>query len=56
MADNLRADLDQLLCQTRQRPILDRHRRRQRAQEITEIIEGIAALRGTSPQTAVYTL
>src|SRR5271157_2196270 len=34
----LRADLDQLLLRARQRPILDRRRRRQRAQEIAEII------------------
>src|SRR5256884_5220907 len=38
VADDLRADLDQLFLQTRQRPILDRLRRRQRAQEIAEIV------------------
>ena len=38
MADDLRADLDELLLQTRQRPILDRLRRRQSAQEIAEIV------------------
>ena len=32
VAHDLRADLDQLLLQTRQRPVLDRLRRRQRAQ------------------------
>ena len=37
MADDLGADLDQLLLQARQRPVLDRLRRRQRAQEIAEI-------------------
>ena len=36
--DDLRADLDELLLQTRQRPILDRLRRRQRAQKIAEIV------------------
>ena len=38
MADDLGADLDQLLLQARQRPVLDRLRRRQRAQEIAEIL------------------
>jgi len=38
MADDLGADLDQLLLQARQRPVLDRLRRRQRAQEIDEIV------------------
>ena len=38
MAHDLRADLDQLFLQARQRPILDRLRRRQRAQKITEIV------------------
>jgi hypothetical protein len=37
-ADDLRADLDELLLQTRHRPILDRLRRRQSAQEIAEIV------------------
>ena len=38
VADDLRASLDQLLLQARQRPILDRLGRRQRAQEIAEIV------------------
>src|SRR5262249_52354202 len=38
VAHDLRADLDQLVLQTRQRSILDRLRRRQRAQEIAEVI------------------
>jgi hypothetical protein len=38
VANDLRADLDQLFLQARQRPILDRLRRRQRAQKITEIV------------------
>ena len=38
VADDLRADLDQLLLQARQRPVLDRLRRRQRSKEIAEII------------------
>jgi hypothetical protein len=38
MADDLGADLDQFLLQARQRPVLDRLRRRQRAQEIAEIV------------------
>ena len=37
-AYDLRADLDELLLQPRQRPILDRFRRRQSAQEIAEIV------------------
>src|SRR6516164_7086119 len=36
MADDLGADLDQFLLQARQRPVLDRFGRRQRAQEIAE--------------------
>jgi hypothetical protein len=36
VADDLRADLDQLFLQARQRPVLDRLGRRQRAQEIAE--------------------
>ena len=48
MADDLRADLDELLLQTRQRPILDRLRRRQSAQEIAEII----GQRGREPGTS----
>src|SRR5262245_13489138 len=36
VAHDLRAELDQLFLQTRQRPVLDRLRRRQRAQEIAE--------------------
>src|SRR5580704_7364424 len=38
VAHDLRADLDQLFLQARQRPILDRLRRRQRAQEVAEIV------------------
>src|SRR5262249_40551962 len=38
VAHHLRADLDQLVLQTRQRPILDRLGRRQRPQEIAEIV------------------
>ena len=38
VADDLRADLDQLLLQARQRPVLDRLGRRQRAQEVAEIV------------------
>ena len=38
MAHHLCADLDQLLLQARQRPVLDRFGRRQRAQEIAEIV------------------
>ena len=38
MADDLRADLDQLLFEARQRPILDRLRRRQSAQDVAEIV------------------
>ena len=38
MAHHLRADLDELLLQARQRPVLDRLRRRQRAQEIAEVV------------------
>ena len=38
VAHDLRADLDQLVLQTRQRPVLDRLRRRQRAQEIAEVV------------------
>ena len=38
VADDLGADLDQLLPQAFQRPILDRLRRDQRAQEISEIV------------------
>ena len=35
MADDLRADLNQLFLQARQRPVLDRLRRRQRPQTTT---------------------
>jgi hypothetical protein len=38
MADDLRADLNQLFLQARQRPVLDRLRRRQRPQEVAEIV------------------
>jgi len=42
MAHDLRADLDQLLLERRQRPIFDRLRRRQGPQEIAEIVsEGV---------------
>jgi hypothetical protein len=36
--DDLRADLDQLLSEARQRPIYDRLGRRQRAQKVAQII------------------
>jgi putative transposase len=38
VADDLRADLDQLFLEARQRPVFDRLRRRQRAQEVAEIV------------------
>jgi hypothetical protein len=38
VAHDLRANLDQLFLQARQRPILDRLRRRQSAQEVAEIV------------------
>jgi hypothetical protein len=38
VADDLRADLDQLLFQAGQRPVLDRLGRRQRAQEVADIV------------------
>jgi hypothetical protein len=38
VAHELRADLDQLRPQADQRPVLDRLRRRQRAQEVAEIV------------------
>ena len=38
VADDLRADLDQLLLQAGQRPVFDRLGRRQRAQEVAEVI------------------
>jgi hypothetical protein len=38
VADNLRADLDQLFLEARQRPIFDRLGRRQRSQEVAEIV------------------
>jgi hypothetical protein len=38
MADDLRADFDELLFQGRHRPVLDRLRRRQGSQEVAEII------------------
>src|ERR1700731_2459766 len=47
-ADDLRADLDQLLLQAGQRPILDRLRRRQRAQEIAEIVGQRVKLKSNS--------
>ncbi len=38
MADDLRADLDQLVAQGRHRPFLDRLRRRQRAHEVAKVV------------------
>src|SRR2546430_1204021 len=38
MADDLRANFDELLFQGRQRPVLDRVRRRQGSQEVAEIV------------------
>src|SRR5262249_28962237 len=38
VSHHLRADLDQLVLQTRQRPVLDRLRRRQRAQAIAGVV------------------
>ena len=38
MADDFRADFDELLFQGRHRPVLDRLRRRQCSQEVAEII------------------
>jgi hypothetical protein len=38
VAHDLRADLDQFLLQTGQRPLLDRLWRRQRAKEISKIV------------------
>jgi hypothetical protein len=38
VANDLRADLDEFLLQARQRPVLDRFGRRQRAQEVSEIV------------------
>jgi hypothetical protein len=38
VAHDFRTDLDQLVLQTRQRPVVDRLRRRQRAQEIAEVV------------------
>ena len=38
MADNLRADLDQLFTQRRHQPVADRLRRRQRAQEVAKVV------------------
>jgi hypothetical protein len=40
-ADDLRADLDQLFLQARQRPAFDRFGRRQRAQEVAETDERV---------------
>ncbi len=55
VADDLCADLDQLLAQTRQRPLLNRFGYRERAQEIAEVVRqgvelkanGIGAERAT---------
>ena len=38
MVDDLRTDLDQLFLEAGQRPVLDRLGRRQRAQEVAEVI------------------
>ncbi len=38
MTCDLRADLDEFLLESRHRPVLDRLRRRQRAQEISKIV------------------
>src|ERR1700730_17825628 len=38
VTDDLRADLDELRFQARQRPVFDRFGRRQRAQEVAEIV------------------
>ena len=38
MADHFRTDLDQFVLQARQRPVLDRLRRRPHAQEIAEVV------------------
>ena len=40
---HLRADLDQLVLQTRQRLVVNRLRRRQRAEEIAEIVPRLGA-------------
>ena len=53
MADDLRANLDEFFPKSRHRPVFDRLGRRQRAQEIAEIIgervkleaDGVAAER-----------
>jgi hypothetical protein len=49
VADDLCADLDQLLFEARQRPVLDRLRRCQRAQEIAEIVGEQQARGGKKP-------
>jgi len=38
VVDNLRADLDQLLLQARQRPVLDRLGCRQRAEKVAKVV------------------
>jgi hypothetical protein len=38
VADDLRADLDELLLQACQRPVVDRFGRGQRAQKIAEVV------------------
>jgi hypothetical protein len=45
VADDLRADLDQLLFQAGQRPVLDRFGRRQRAKEVADIVGESVKLR-----------
>jgi hypothetical protein len=52
VARNLRADLDQLRFQARQRQILDHLRRRQRARKVAEDVGGRMTLfGGTSRKT-----
>ena len=48
VAHNLRTNLDQPLLQGRHRPVFDRLRRRQRAQEITEIVGERVKLKSNS--------
>src|ERR1700730_7055755 len=48
VAHDLRADLDELLPQARHRPIFDRLWRRQRAQEIAEVVGECVKLKSNS--------
>ena len=48
MADDLRADLDQLFLEARQRPVFDRLGSRQRAQEVAEIVGERVKLKSNS--------